>query len=93
MLINFESCSLHTLIVQFFLQSTLHQSNANELECKEIIRKDMQHNFEIQKTKWRMMRGFDNTNVINFNIMITFKRWVHLKKIKGREKSQIHYNL
>jgi hypothetical protein len=51
MLINFESCSLHTLIVQFFLQSTLHQSNANELECKEIIRKDMQHNFEIQKTK------------------------------------------
>jgi hypothetical protein len=49
MLINFESCSLHTLIVQFFLQSTLHQSNANELECKEIIQKDMQHNFEIQK--------------------------------------------
>jgi hypothetical protein len=49
MLINFKSCSLHTLIVQFFLQSTLHQSNANELECKEIIQKDMQHNFEIQK--------------------------------------------
>jgi len=37
-----------------------------------------------------MMRGFDNTNVINFNMMITPKHWVHLKKIKGRGKTQIH---
>jgi hypothetical protein len=49
MLINLKSYSLHTPIVQFFLQSTLHQSNANELKCKETIQKDMQHNFEIQK--------------------------------------------
>jgi phosphatidate phosphatase PAH1 len=71
--------STHT-IVHFFLQSTLHQSNANELECKETIQKDMQHSFEIQKRKRKMMRGFDNTNVINFNMMITPKHWVHLKK-------------
>lgn len=90
MLINLKSYSLHTHIVQFFVQSTLQQSNANELECKETIKKNMQHKFEIQKTKWKMMTRFDNINSINFNMMITPKHWVHFKKIKGRGKSLIH---
>ncbi len=49
MLINLQSYSIHTPIVQFFLQSTLQQSNANELECKETIQKNMQHNFKFKK--------------------------------------------
>jgi hypothetical protein len=49
MLINLKSYSLYTTIVQFFLQFTLHQSNANELECKETIQKDMQTTLKFQK--------------------------------------------